>query len=566
MTLTDREISKDERALFRLINNYRASLNVRQLVFDDRLNRAADDKVACFALNGVEPIHHTCRGETSEQLREEFGYTAPGSEILCWSEKTAESAFNTWRNSPIHDAVMRDPQYRAVGITGPSQAGKYWGTWVVEFGTEALSKPAGAPTTDAGARNIVESRKETVIASFDSPISTIPAPLRTGGTIDRDTPIRLIGDCRKVVANGVLDYAKSPVMPEFEAVFAAIAGHSIAILAIMAKETEYGRTANVRNNGWNTIDTGAGFTVYASWAEGAKAAMRRFADYAYKGGVYEPEITVAEFIQTWQGGPECRTSGYERCANGETRDSIELAITQFLDRANRIIKANGSGADTPATTTTPKPTTPGKITFGRVPTPKNYSERIIAPGVNSAWDNLGARKPRGMVLHRMLGTLAGTDSYFRGAARSSACTDFGIGQGKVYRWTQPGANVAPWASGPANGIDGDGAPFWQKYKNDPAGVGIFNRDCESIEIEGLTYESPVPDADYQRLVELVAWRADNWLRISFEVWPLNNDGVHCLLGHSEITNDKPCPGAVVYGLVGRLIEDVRAVLKQYQTA
>ncbi|MCA9862082.1 MAG: N-acetylmuramoyl-L-alanine amidase, partial [Thermomicrobiales bacterium] len=222
--------------------------------------------------------------------------------------------------------------------------------------------------------------------------------------------------------------------------------------------------------------------------------------------------------------------------------------------------------DTPTTTTTLKPTTPGQITFGRVPKPENYSERIIAPGANTAWDNLGARKPRGMVLHRMLGTLAGTDSYFRGAARNSACTDFGIGQGKVYRWTRPGANVAPWASGPANGIDGDGAAFWQQYKSDPAGVGIFNRDCESIEIEGLTYESPVPDADYQRLVELVAWRADLWLAIPWNRWPLNNDGVHCLLGHSEITDDKPCPGSVVYGLGGPLIEDVRAVLRQYQTA
>jgi hypothetical protein len=395
--------------------------------------------------------------------------------------------------------------------------------------------------------------------TFKPSLYQIPAPYRTAGKITRETPIRLVGDAPAAVIRGVLDHAKSPAMPEFDAVYKAIGGHSVALTAIMAKETEYGRTANAANNGWNTIDGTPGFTAYPSWQSGAIAAMRRFIDYTYKDGVYEPEISVADFHKTWTGGPRCRTSNYGECANGENRDSIELAIAQFLDRANRIIAA--SGVVVPPVT--PEPPA-GAVTFGRVPVPANYAERIIAPGVNTAYDWLGTRKPRGLVLHRMIGTLTGTDSYFRNEARHRALTDFGVGIGRVYRWTQPGAAIAPRASGPADGIDGDAIAVWNAYRSDPIGASIFNRDFESIEIEGLAYSSPVPAADYARLVELVAWRADAWLRIPYNRWPLNNDGVHCLLGHSEITDQKPCPGEVVYGLVGALIEDVRARLKRYQ--
>lgn len=396
--------------------------------------------------------------------------------------------------------------------------------------------------------------------------------------VDRDTPIRSIGSVPETIVREVLEYAKSPAMVEFGAVYEAIKPHAVAMLAIMAKETQYGRTSSAQHNGWNTADGTSGFTNYTTWAQGAQSAVRRLTDPAYKGGIYEPDISVAEFIQTWQGGPLCRTSNYKTCANGETRASIELSITQFIDRANRIrIAAANIGPAQPASKPEKPPTKPptqpapsGEVVFGRVPKPSNYAENVIAPNsVNGAFDFLGARKPRGLVLHRMIGTLIGTNSYFQGEARNRALTDFGIGKGadgrhgRVIRWTKPGASIAPWASGPADGIDGDGTAFWNKYKNDGVGSSVFNRDCESIEIEG-NYETPLPADDYAALVELVAWRADAWLRIPWNRWPLNSDGVHCLLGHSEITDQKPCPGSVVYGLVPKLIEDVRARLKKYQ--
>ena len=211
----------------------------------------------------------------------------------------------------------------------------------------------------------------------------------------------------------------------------------------------------------------------------------------------------------------------------------------------------------------PTPLPPDEVlVFGKVPPPNNYTPRFIAPGVNTAWDNLGPRRDRGIVLHRMLGTLDGTDGYFRREARAKALTDFGIGLGKVYRWTTPGASVAPWASGPADGVRGNAKLFLDRYRADPVGTSVFNRDCRSVEIAG-NYNDLVPEGDYTRLVEIVSFIADAF-RIPYPNWPRNNDGVHCLLGHSEITAQKPCPGKVVYDLMPTLIEDVRERLRSYQ--
>lgn len=446
----------------------------------------------------------------------------------------------------------------------------------------ANERPIETPLVKHPAPQITQPVAEQMVTPATTPTAgetRAAAPSnRVPVEVTRDTDIRAIGSVPASVVRGVLDYARSPAMVEFDAVYAAIKDHAVAMLAIMAKETEYGRTANGAKNGWNTIDGASGFTDYPSWDAGARAAMRRLTDPQYKGGVYEQGISVADFIKVWQGGPLCRTSNYKTCAHGETKASIELSISQFLDRANRILTAAANvGPATPTPTPThPAPTVPPivvpddkRVTFGRVPQPSNYAEIIIAPGVNTAFDYLGARKPRGLVLHRMLGTLIGTNSYFQGEARFRACTDFGIGKGadgrrgRVIRWTKPGAGIAPWASGPADGIDGDGTAFWNAYKSDPIGASVFNRDCESFEIEGQ-YLDPVPADDYQALVEALSWRADGWLRIPYWQWPRNNDGVHCLLGHSEVTDQKECAGAKVYAIVGKLIVDVGARMKRYQ--
>jgi hypothetical protein len=385
--------------------------------------------------------------------------------------------------------------------------------------------------------------------------------------ITRTTPFRSIGTLSPELVCEIVD--GYPLESECRTI-GELQANALA-LAQAFKESQYGKTATGKNPLGLMVpgSSPSRLMTFPSWATAFVEWQRRMSSPDYAGGVYMPQdMSLEQMIYTYVGGPGCWSSKGARCANGETKQSVELYLQQTLDRLNRYF---GLPSTPVIPTPDPKPPTSSELRFGRVPKPANYVEHILAPGVNTAWNNLGPRIPRGLILHRMIGTLLGTDSYFANEARNRALTDFGIGKGadgrhgRIVRWTQPGANVAPHASGPADGIDGDGTAFWNRYKSDPIGTSIFNRDCESIEIEGLAYTSPVPDADYQALVELVAWRVDAWLKIPYTRWPLNNDGVHCLLGHEEVTDQKPCPGSVVYGLVPRLITDVRDRLRTYQT-
>lgn len=552
-------MNQHEQEFLALLNQYRRQVGAPAVEVDARLARAALAKVHCFQLTGIEPVVHTCNRETSEALRRRFEYTARGTEIVAWSERTAVEVFNAWRTSPVHDAVMRDAQYRAVGIAGPIDAGRFYGTWVVEFGVEPPSKQ---PAPESGATT---SGKVAMVAKS---LFEIPAPFRTAGKITRDTPIRLVGDAPKNVIRGVLEYANSPAMAEFDSVYEAIGGHSVALTAIMAKETEYGRTHNAAKNGWNTIDGTPGFTPYDSWQKSAEAAMRRFADFTYKDGIYEPEITVAAFHQVWQGGPECRRTNYGTCANGEDRDSIELAILQFCDRANRIIRA--SAVAIPPTPTAPPVVTPqpgGKLVFGRVPLPKNYRENILPPDKNVAYGKFGKRIIRALIYHRMLGSLDGTDGFFQSWApypHGAACcalTDFGIGNGRVVQWNALNSDYAPHASGPANGVKGDAVAFLQNFGGS-IGVNVFNRDGASLEVAGMQND-PIDSETYKRIVETSAYVADRFIQAPYDTWPVV-DGLVRTFWHDEVTNDKSCPFKVIKELTASIIADTAAYMKPYQ--
>ena len=273
--------------------------------------------------------------------------------------------------------------------------------------------------------------------------------------------------------------------------------------------------------------------------------------------------TVIRSFRDQNGSWDAASSGFftgtpnwngQDTVNGTTGNAYKRA----LDGLMAEIAAAAQAIPPPSTSVpVPDPPKPDRApTLGRVPPPEGFAVRLIQN--NSAWDDLGARIPRGIVLHRMLGTLLGTDGYFRGEAAGRALTDFGVGIGRVYQWNDLRGRRAPWASGPADGVDGDGTAFFARY-----GINAINRDCASVEIEG-NYEMPLPVADKQRLIELVAWLADSWLGVTWEQWPRNRDGIHALLGHSEFTNSKICPGPVVYAFVPELIESVRARLRQFQ--
>jgi hypothetical protein len=219
------------------------------------------------------------------------------------------------------------------------------------------------------------------------------------------------------------------------------------------------------------------------------------------------------------------------------------------------------------------------VRFGLVPEPM-WNDQYIEKPAGHGYGDYGTRRFRGIVLHRMAGTLVGTRSHFRATSGHGldALTDWGIGgaldgplDGHIDRYNDPDGRRSPWASGPAISpdgkllVNGDAVAWYQKYAlNDPAGVNIFNRDTEAIELSGQ-YDTPLTDRQYGALVHLIAWRLDSKMRLPWHTWPKNHDGVQAILWHGEVMGwTKPCPGSVVTSMTSKLIDDVGAFLKKYQ--
>lgn len=65
------------------------------------------------------------------------------------------------------------------------------------------------------------------------------------------------------------------------------------------------------------------------------------------------------------------------------------------------------------------------VVFGRGPNP-GIVDKFIDKPEGSGWDDRGQRGIVGVCVHKMLGTLGGTDFHFRNPSVKSL-TDFGIG-------------------------------------------------------------------------------------------------------------------------------------------
>ena len=208
------------------------------------------------------------------------------------------------------------------------------------------------------------------------------------------------------------------------------------------------------------------------------------------------------------------------------------------------------------------------MTPGLIPE-AGYADRLILDSQNQAWNNLGQRTIRGFVLHRMLGSLAGTDNYFRSGA--GALTDMGqdADSDLVYRWNDPtgaahagvSANRAPWATGPYRATAyGDGLKFVNKY-----GVNAVNRDQRSWEIDGF-YADPWSNEAMREAAQTCAHDAHNY-GITWEQFPYSEkDGCSFVRWHNEFTglDYKECPGSVVMNQTDQFIGMVKALMKAAQ--
>jgi hypothetical protein len=210
------------------------------------------------------------------------------------------------------------------------------------------------------------------------------------------------------------------------------------------------------------------------------------------------------------------------------------------------------------------------ITFGKVPHPI-YEDRPITKAEGMGQNNLGKRSVKGVVWHRMIGSLRGTDTYFH-RPDTKALTDYGVGvaaqdgaadDGVIIRWNDPLGSQSGWASGSySSAAYGDGAAFTEKY-----GINAINRDQASIEISGLTYDVPLSEKSRNAIAQLTAYWADQY-GIPWDVFPIApQDGFSFVRWHNEFGPDngaKRCPGSVVMQETSALIERTRQIMKAYQ--
>ena len=229
---------------------------------------------------------------------------------------------------------------------------------------------------------------------------------------------------------------------------------------------------------------------------------------------------------------------------------------KLATRANRIVEIAGKESE------------PMAVTFGNVP--HSVHQRRIVEN-SRAWNALGERTIRGVVWHRMIGSLWGTDQYFRTEAVGRALTDYGIGvaardgadhAGELLMWNDPRGPRSPWANGSLSSPYGDGLAFYNRW-----GTTGINRDLVSIEISG-NYDTPLDPDARSTLVALTAYWADQY-KVSWETFPtVPGEERSFVIWHQEFTigTGKICPGQVVMGETSALIAQVKELLRNYQTS
>ena len=232
------------------------------------------------------------------------------------------------------------------------------------------------------------------------------------------------------------------------------------------------------------------------------------------------------------------------------------------------------------------------MVFGNVPDP-GINTRIINKPELAGWNDRGPRNIVGVCVHRMLGTLQGTEGHFSTQFDQAgnpnfgwrALTDFGIGgemdpglNGAIWQWNPLNGSRSPWANGWGDGEDpwevteGHGREFLQKWI--PQGYDL-NRDLASIELSGCSTdapwcggnETPVTPAQLESLSHLIAYVCDRFCQISHEDFPFNprvGPDFYAVYQHYEFAG-KDCPFPTVKALHGTYVERAREIMKQYQT-
>ncbi len=151
-TVNDRTLDSEELTLIAAVNNYRADHGLGQLVLNSALERTAA-WMATDMTTKAGFAHVDSLGREFWTRDQDCGYAFAGGENIGAGTDRAggQAAFELFRNSPAHAAIMLSPEFVEIGAAR-AQGGRYGWYWAVEFGRgpAAAAASANGSTTSLG--------------------------------------------------------------------------------------------------------------------------------------------------------------------------------------------------------------------------------------------------------------------------------------------------------------------------------------------------------------------------------------------------------------------------------
>lgn len=147
LDLGQRDASVDAQSALVMINGYRANKGLAELRLDPVLQRVAQDQARAMAAAGSVDVSLKAGNRVRERL-DRAGYPAgPAVENVSAGYRTLAEAFSGWRDSPKHDATMREATATRMGIaTAYAPGNKYKVFWSL-----VMAGPASEAASSGGA-------------------------------------------------------------------------------------------------------------------------------------------------------------------------------------------------------------------------------------------------------------------------------------------------------------------------------------------------------------------------------------------------------------------------------
>jgi uncharacterized protein YkwD len=148
----DEKVDAEEASMMTKINEYRSQNNAAALTLSATLNRSSAMMSRDMATKGYFD-HFDLSGRSPFQRMEDCGYTSyPRGENIGmasgYNTSTVDIIFNGWKQSPGHDAAMKNTQFKAAGIGKACSGSSCF--WTLNLGGQVdsgVTLPPSAPTT-----------------------------------------------------------------------------------------------------------------------------------------------------------------------------------------------------------------------------------------------------------------------------------------------------------------------------------------------------------------------------------------------------------------------------------